>query len=167
MNTTHQQSFVGLWRDLPVIPCGKAAISRLGAHIVSRRGFHGNALPSTSVACEKQHIIVLSDVALYFIPTQEDNVPPATEPVESTTATSTRRKFPSPIPKGALFQDGWLPHSAATHELIHLKRMTIAVGFQRLTLHFVISNHSGTKLDNKQNGHKEMYRNTTAVAVKG
>jgi len=152
VNTTHQQSFVGLWRDLSVIPCGKAAISRLGAHIVSRRGFHGNALPSTFVACEKQHVIVLSDVALYFIPAQEDNVSSATEPAESTTATSTRRKFPSPIPQGALFQDGWLPHSAATHGLIHLKRMTIGFGFQRLTLHFVIPNHSGTKLDNKQKG---------------
>jgi hypothetical protein len=119
---------------------------------VSRRGFHGNALPSTFVACEKQHIIVLSDVALYFIPAQEDNVTPATEPVESTTVTSTRRKFPSPIPKGALFQDGWLPHSAATHGLIHLKRMAIGFGFQCLTLPFVIPNHGGTKLDNKQSG---------------
>jgi hypothetical protein len=67
-------------------------MSRLGAHIVSRRGFHGNALPSTFVACDKQHIILLSDVALYFIPAQEDNVTPATEPVETTTAKSTRRK---------------------------------------------------------------------------
>lgn len=152
VNTTNQQAFVGLWRDLPVIPCGKAAISRLGAHIVSRRGFHGNALPSTLVACEKQHIIVLSDAALYFIPTQEDDVGLTTEPVESATITSTRRKFPSPIPQGALFQDGWLPHSAATHGLIHLKRMTIGFGFQRLTLHFVIPNHSDTTFEDKRNG---------------
>lgn len=151
VNTINQQSFVGLWKDLSVIPCGKAAISRLGAHIVSRRGFHGNALPSTLVACEKPHIIVLSDAALYFIPTQEDIVCPTTEPVESAMTTPTRRKFPSPIPQGALFQDGWLPHSAATHGLIHLKRMTIGFGFQRLTLHFVIPNHSDTKFGEKRN----------------
>jgi hypothetical protein len=61
--------------------------------------------------------------------------------------------------------------------------MTIGFGFQCLTLHFVIPNHGGTKLDNKQSGRatdvtvfcyviftcnkKEVYRNTTAVAVKG
>jgi hypothetical protein len=146
MDTTMQQSFVGLWKDLSVIACGKAAVSRLGVHIVSRRGFHGNVLPSSFVSCEKQHIIVLSDVALYFIPTLEDHIASTTE----TAPIKTRRKFPSPIPNGARFQDGWLPHSAATHGLVHLKRMTIGFGFQRLTLHFVIPNNSATKVDDEK-----------------
>jgi len=130
------QSFVALYSNLSVIPCGKALISRLGVVLKSRLGFHGDVHASSVVSCQKIHVLLLSDVALYFIPTADP------KQQQHTFSSSTKRKFPSPIPQGARFQDGWLPHSAATHGLVHLKRMTIGFGFQRLTLHFIIPNSS-------------------------
>jgi hypothetical protein len=49
---------------------------------------------------------------------------------------SSERKFPSPIPQEALFQNGIWPHALARLPIETLKRITIGFSFQRLILHF-------------------------------
>lgn len=126
------ETFKKVWQE-DIIACGKSAARRVAPDKKLRRGFHGDPLFHDGSICftaECRKIIVCtSDVALYLIPGYD---PVSMKFVES----SSERKFPSPIPQEALFQNGIWPHALARLPIETLQRITIGFSFQRLILHF-------------------------------
>lgn len=127
-----RETFKKVWQE-EIIACGKSAARRLAPHKKLRRGFHGDPIfrdGSISFATECRRIILCtSDAAIYLIP---DYDPVSMKFIES----NSERKFPSPIPHEALFQNGVWPHALARLPIETLKRITIGFSFQRLILHF-------------------------------
>mmetsp|Transcript_11812 Transcript_11812/g.19616 ORF Transcript_11812/g.19616 Transcript_11812/m.19616 type:complete len:1017 (-) Transcript_11812:52-3102(-) len=119
-----------------IIACGKSAARRVTPHKKLRRGFHGDPAfsdGSIGFSAESRNVVICtSDAAIYIIP-DYDSV--SMKLVEQ----STGRKFPSPIPQQALFQNGVWPHALARLPIDTLHRITIGFAFQRLTLHFAPS----------------------------
>lgn len=130
-----RETFKKVWQD-EVIACGKSAARRVSPHKKLRRGFHGDPVFSDgtiSFAAESRKVILsTSDTAIYLMP---DYDAVSVKLIER----SSTRKFPSPMPQEALFQDGVWPHALARLPIESLKRITIGFSFQRLTLHFAPS----------------------------
>lgn len=126
------ETFKKVWQE-DIIACGKSAARRVAPDKKLRRGFHGDPLFQDGSICftaECRKIIVCtSDAAIYLIPGYD---PVSMKFVEN----SSERKFPSPIPQEALFQNGIWPHALARLPIETLKRITIGFSFQRLILHF-------------------------------
>jgi hypothetical protein len=127
-----KETFKKVWQE-EIIACGKSAIRRVAPHKKLRRGFHGDPIfknGSISFVMECRKIIVCTtDAAIYLIP---DFDPVSMKSINA----STERKFPTPIPQEALFQNGVWPHALARLPIETLKRITIGFSFQRLILHF-------------------------------
>ena len=130
-----RETFKKVWQE-EIIACGKSAARRLAPHKKLRRGFHGDPIfqgGSIAFAAECRKIIFCtSDAAIYLIP---DYDAVSMKFVQS----SSDRKFPSPIPHEALFQNGVWPHALARLPIETLTRITIGFAFQRLILHFTPS----------------------------
>jgi hypothetical protein len=129
------ETFKKVWQE-DVIACGKSAARRVAPDKKLRRGFHGDPLFLDGSICFtaecRKIIICTSDAAIYLVPGYD---PVSMKLVES----SSERKFPSPIPQEALFQNGIWPHALARLPIETLKRITIGFSFQRLILHFAPS----------------------------
>jgi len=157
------ERFVRFWYD-KVLPCGVAAKTRIEPVFSKLRGFHGDSLMSNGrqmTFSESQPIIIcLSDMAVYFVTVKykkkrqafpSDNnssLPTIEETSEVTfltrlTKNGEERTYPSPLPVTSSFKDCNWPHALARHSLSSLKRISIGFGFQRLTLHFKVSDDDG------------------------
>ena len=128
-----EESFKRVWRE-DVLACGKSASRRVKPQKTQKRGFHGDVLfedgGKEGTVCEYRRLILCSsDTALYFIPDHEANNAIAPDQTDS-------RRFPTPVPEEALFQNALWPHACARHPINTLECITIGFGFQRLTLHF-------------------------------
>lgn len=123
-----------VWRE-EVLACGVAATSRLMPDRSILRGFHGDTIRGRGgdvyMSESRKVLLCLSDAAVYIIP---DLAPIA----HTNEGEELERRFPSPMPLSARFNDAYWPHAAARHPLKYLKRITIGFQFQRLILHFIL-----------------------------
>ena len=130
--TALNETFLRVWRE-DVLACGKAAARRVTPCRTPRRSFHGDCLFSNGKlekSCETRTLIMCSThAAIYLIPDYDQLT------IQSQSKHD-KRRFPSPIPREALFQNAPWPHALARHPIHTLNRITIGFGFQRLTLRF-------------------------------
>ena len=116
-----------------VLACGKTAARRLHPFRKSRRGFHGDSVFANGdierISESRKLLFLSSNRALYLV---VDTDPLTTHQQNKHKG----RRFPAPIPLGALFQNAVWPHAVARHPWVDLKKITIGFGFQRLLLHF-------------------------------
>ena len=130
--TSIRENFQRVGRQ-DLLACGKSACRRLHPMKNPRRGFHGDILFTNGklerVSESRKLILISSDRALYLVA----DIDPVTTNQQSK---HKERRFPAPIPLGALFQNAIWPHAVARHPWVNLKKITIGFGFQRLTLHY-------------------------------
>eukprot|EP00559_Dactyliosolen_fragilissimus_P007129 CAMPEP_0184860908 /NCGR_PEP_ID=MMETSP0580-20130426/5699_1 /TAXON_ID=1118495 /ORGANISM="Dactyliosolen fragilissimus" /LENGTH=1779 /DNA_ID=CAMNT_0027358181 /DNA_START=215 /DNA_END=5554 /DNA_ORIENTATION=+ len=116
-----------------LLPCGLAATARISPVNTNLKGFHGEFVYDGSlpmmISDAQKIIFCISDTAVYFIPSNLQSH-------EKEDSKFVTRSFPSIIPKGARFKDGYWLHALARHPLKFLRKITIGFGFQRLMLRF-------------------------------
>ncbi len=128
-----------------VIACGIAATGRIAPIESEAKGVRCGTLfhegkPLLMSECQDL-LLCISNKAVYFIP---DIVK-----VKQTQ----HRRFPSPIPNQARFEEAMWPHAYCRHPLKFLKKITFdGFGFQRLTLHFKLPSVRGEVYVQPENG---------------
>ena len=156
-----REQFVRVWRE-NVVACGKPALRRLPPNRIAHFGFHGDlswqdGKVRTVSEC-RQVILCLSNTSFYVILdndslTAKEKAPSprasaavaaaAAEAAGTSTSqgdsptnprTSENRKFPSPIPQNAAFEEALWPHAVACHPLNDIVGITIGFGFQRMAI---------------------------------
>mmetsp|Transcript_22321 Transcript_22321/g.33878 ORF Transcript_22321/g.33878 Transcript_22321/m.33878 type:complete len:1299 (+) Transcript_22321:62-3958(+) len=133
-----RETFKKVWQE-DIIACGKSATRRISPHKKLLRGFHGDPLAKDGdfrFSVESRKVIFCTSDAAVYIITDHDEV--STKAIQD----NSKRKFASPIPHKALFQNALWPHAFARLPIETLKRITIGFGFQRLILHFVPSSNA-------------------------
>ena len=130
--TSMNETFLRIWRE-DVLACGKPAARRVAPYRNPRRTFHGDSMFSNGklekVCGSRKLILSCTNAAIYVIPDYDQSATESQNKYE-------RRRFPSPIPQEALFQNAPWPHALARHPIHTLHRITIGFGFQRLTVRF-------------------------------
>jgi hypothetical protein len=128
-----------------VIACGIAATGRIAPIESEAKGVRCGTLfhegkPLLMSECQDL-LLCISNKAVYLIP---DIVKEKR---------SQHRRFPSPIPNQARFEEAFWPHAYCRHPLKFLKKITFdGFGFQRLTLHFKLPSVRGEVYVQPENG---------------
>ena len=153
-----KEEFRRVWRE-SVVGCGKPALKRITPVRCPRLGFHGDMIyPSSSstlevmagattsssslgrpeaVTKERKTVLCASTVAFYVIIDHDRDDP------RNLGQGNAGKSFPKPIPMDACFAEAIWPHALARHPWTHLRAITIGFNFQRLTLRFRQSTHTG------------------------
>lgn len=146
-----RERFVKVWRE-DVVACGKPALRRLPPNRTAHFGFHGElswleGKVKTVSEC-RGVIICLSNTSLYIISDNDsltakeeaktavssDQKSLSTTGTGSPTKSRQKRKYPSPLPPDATFEQALWPHAVACHPLADVLGITIGFGFQRMVL---------------------------------
>ncbi len=136
-----------------ILPCGIAATARIPPKDTVVKGFRGNELfdagtrnPFT-MSDYQALLICISNAALYIIPNFDDG-----------SIVYEHRRFPSPIPCRATFQDALWPHAYCRQPLKFLRKISFdGFGFQRLTLHFKLPGLRDEVYVQPENGMMSMF----------
>ena len=152
------ETFLRIWRE-DVLACGKSAARRVTPYRNPRRTFHGDSIFSSGElekVCESRKLILsITNVAIYVILDYDQLA------IQSQNKCD-KRRFPSPIPQEALFQNAPWPHALARHPIHTLHRITIGFGLQRLTVRF----GPGSTLEQSVMGNEYTYVITTCNKMK-